>query len=49
MSAEGQGQMKENFTSQTHDQSMLAEGQGQMKGKFYILSTHCTAMQKGQA
>jgi len=28
---------------------MRAERQGQTKGKFYILSTHCTAMQKGQA
>ena len=36
------------FTSQTRDQSLWAEGQGQMKGKFYILSAHCTAMQKGQ-
>jgi hypothetical protein len=28
---------------------MWAEGQGQTKGKFYILSTHCTTMLKGQA
>ena len=35
--------------SQTRDQAMWAEGQGQTKGKFYVLSTHCTAMQKGQA
>jgi len=28
---------------------MWAEGQGQTKQKFYILSTHCTAMQNGQA
>ena len=28
---------------------MWAEGQGQTKQKFYILGTHSTAMQKGQA
>ena len=29
-------------------QFMWAIGQGQTKGKFYILCSHCTAMQKGQ-
>jgi hypothetical protein len=28
---------------------MQAVQKGQAKGKFYIFSTHCTAMQKGQA
>jgi hypothetical protein len=35
--------------SETYEQFMCAEGQGQTKQKFYILSTHCTAMQNGQA
>jgi hypothetical protein len=28
---------------------MWAAVQEQMEGKFYILSTHCTVLQKGQA
>jgi len=34
--------------SETCEQFMWAEGQGQTKQKFYILSTHCTAVQNGQ-
>jgi hypothetical protein len=35
--------------SETLEQFMWAEGQGQTKQKFYILGTHCIAMQKEQA
>jgi hypothetical protein len=35
--------------SEAHEQFMWAEVQGQTKQKFYILNTHCTAMQNGQA
>jgi hypothetical protein len=37
------------FMCQTCVQVMWAVGQGQTKGKYYILSTHCTAMQKREA